>query len=311
MTASYVAWNGESYPWPPPDGWYQASDGRWWAAGSGPNPPGVAPAAPAGGQATPQPNPNQPAPGQPGPQPGLGQQPTVIARGPAPGAASPGAPYQPPPGAPSGPAGPATAPPPGALGPLPQATSQGAQAGWQQAPSGGSGSKTPLIIGGLALIGVLALGGVFLATRGDDTTTASDASTTSAPDIGEDTTPDAPTTVATTTPTTAAPTTVPTTVATAPPDTLSEEESVIRFRDILLANDLDSSDLSDEDIVSFGVSFCLLALLSEDMGDFVEFREETIAESETQLSDQELALVVDAVIVSFCPDEADRLGLSI
>ncbi len=39
MTTTYLAWNGQSYPWPPPDGWYEASDGRWWAPGTGPNPP--------------------------------------------------------------------------------------------------------------------------------------------------------------------------------------------------------------------------------------------------------------------------------
>lgn len=36
MTDSYVAWNGKKYSWPPPEGWYEASDGRWWAANSGP-----------------------------------------------------------------------------------------------------------------------------------------------------------------------------------------------------------------------------------------------------------------------------------
>ena len=38
VSATYVAWNGQSYPWPPPDGWYEASDGRWWADGTGPDP---------------------------------------------------------------------------------------------------------------------------------------------------------------------------------------------------------------------------------------------------------------------------------
>jgi hypothetical protein len=38
MTSNYEAWNGELYEWPPPDGWYRASDGRWWAQGTGPGP---------------------------------------------------------------------------------------------------------------------------------------------------------------------------------------------------------------------------------------------------------------------------------
>ncbi len=34
----YVAWDGNEYPAPPPEGWYQAADGRWWPEGYGPGP---------------------------------------------------------------------------------------------------------------------------------------------------------------------------------------------------------------------------------------------------------------------------------
>jgi hypothetical protein len=43
MSGSYQAWNGRPYPWPPPEDWYQADDGRWWPAGHGPGPRTVAP----------------------------------------------------------------------------------------------------------------------------------------------------------------------------------------------------------------------------------------------------------------------------
>ncbi len=38
MDTDYEAWNGERYVWPPPDDWYLAADGRWWAEGTGPGP---------------------------------------------------------------------------------------------------------------------------------------------------------------------------------------------------------------------------------------------------------------------------------
>ena len=38
MSNTYTAWNGEEYPWPPPEGWYEASDDRWWAKDTGPGP---------------------------------------------------------------------------------------------------------------------------------------------------------------------------------------------------------------------------------------------------------------------------------
>ncbi|MDH3301663.1 MAG: hypothetical protein OES24_14260 [Acidimicrobiia bacterium] len=37
MNSDYVAWNGERYVWPPPEDWYLASDGRWWAPDTGPD----------------------------------------------------------------------------------------------------------------------------------------------------------------------------------------------------------------------------------------------------------------------------------
>ncbi|MFW2382475.1 MAG: hypothetical protein ACN4GZ_12010 [Acidimicrobiales bacterium] len=30
MSDTYLAWNGREYPWPPPRGWEQRSDGRYW-----------------------------------------------------------------------------------------------------------------------------------------------------------------------------------------------------------------------------------------------------------------------------------------
>ena len=35
--ASYTAWDDNLYEWPPPDGWYEASDGKWWPEGYGPS----------------------------------------------------------------------------------------------------------------------------------------------------------------------------------------------------------------------------------------------------------------------------------
>lgn len=43
MGGTYRAWNDTIRRWPPPNGWYRADDGRWWAPGTGPNPPGRPP----------------------------------------------------------------------------------------------------------------------------------------------------------------------------------------------------------------------------------------------------------------------------
>jgi hypothetical protein len=36
--ASYTAWDDKQYVWPPPEGWYQAADQKWWPEGYGPPP---------------------------------------------------------------------------------------------------------------------------------------------------------------------------------------------------------------------------------------------------------------------------------
>jgi len=44
---TYIAWDGNDYPNPPPADWYLASDSRWWPTGYGPGPAvGPPPAAP-------------------------------------------------------------------------------------------------------------------------------------------------------------------------------------------------------------------------------------------------------------------------
>lgn len=36
MSEQYTAWDGNEYPWPPPDGWVLGSDGRYWPEGQQP-----------------------------------------------------------------------------------------------------------------------------------------------------------------------------------------------------------------------------------------------------------------------------------
>lgn len=38
---SYTAWDDKLYQWPPPEGWYEAGDGKWWPEGYGPGPAGA------------------------------------------------------------------------------------------------------------------------------------------------------------------------------------------------------------------------------------------------------------------------------
>ncbi len=81
MVDSYTAWDGNTYPWPPPDGWVIGADGRYWPAGRQPGAAAPAPPpAPAAPAAPPPPSSWVPPPGAP-----------------PPGASAPGPVAQPPP----------------------------------------------------------------------------------------------------------------------------------------------------------------------------------------------------------------------
>lgn len=74
MSQTYIAWNGDEYPWPPPPNWYKAADGRWWAPNSGPSPEGLSENDPA--SSAPQ-GPDVNAPGGPSGLGGAGGNPVA------------------------------------------------------------------------------------------------------------------------------------------------------------------------------------------------------------------------------------------
>ncbi len=157
MTQTYLGWDDNEYPWPPPDGWYQAAEGKWWPEGYGPGAPDAG-----GAVAAPMENPGGMAP--------------PAAAAPPPAAAPPvAAPVGgPPPGSGPPPAG-GFAPPDAALGGAAPAPAQAVGAP-PPATDGGGGNKMLLILGGLGALILLAGGGIFALTRGggdDDTTTTS------------------------------------------------------------------------------------------------------------------------------------------
>lgn len=140
MASTYTAWNGDEYPWPPPEGWEQKSDGRYWPADRGPDPTPAAPAPP--------------------PPTDFGAVPPPIP--------PPSARTMPPPGALPPPGGPPSGgPPPGA--PPPPQQWAGYQTGPPQ-PQKGSNRTTFIVLGIIFGILVLGVGGciVALATLGDE-----------------------------------------------------------------------------------------------------------------------------------------------
>lgn len=301
MSDTYIGWDGHPYPWPPPDGWYLASDGRWWAPGSGPGPYQAAQAAGTGAGAG-----AGLLMGDTASMPTMRAEPEVT-----PGASNP---YGPPTHASSvrrfsdDPA------------PLPLTADFDPPAP-SAAAAGGAGPNRLLLVAA-GVLALLALGaGIVLLNSGNDDPATDDASaavttqptgTAAAP---EPTNPDpAATDTTPVTDTTAATDTTPGT-DTAPPvdSTLTAQgaQLVADFRALLVANELTSDQLTDLQIQTFGTSFCIFAQESATPADFDGYRQEAIDRTETALDPVSLALVIDVAVTVFCPDEATRLGISV
>lgn len=326
MSDTYIGWDGKRYPWPPPEGWYHASDGRWWAPETGPNPPqsSVPPlsAAPPAGtdlgaQTTrvadyqpPQSTGTQPLPGTdatsamsntnvmrqaaapPGQAPGLLDSP-LINHG-------------------------ETDVPAGDVG----------QQAFQEPPPkqssglGGalliiSGMVAAVLIGGLAYFYVTA-DGTDTAT-GDTTDSAADEPTDSTdPSINSETTTAGDATPATDdngadsdgdNSTTSNDSDTDDSSATS--TTASIDQQVIEFRAILSDNELTSENLADSDILRFADNFCGLAETADDEDEFEDIRTGAIQSISSELSDDELSLIIDAAVITFCPNEAERLSVDL
>ncbi len=333
MSDTYIGWDGKSYPWPPPDGWYHASDGRWWAPNTGPNPPPAA--APSRFERTAPLDHTSQYPEHELEAHGHQEHvsygahdtelftPATAAVAATAGSATPsyfddpghlpppGPASQLPPPGPSGPPGPG-GPDPGGDGDPYQYGVPSAVAG--PAGEGGLGPKK-LVIGVAAVLAVVAIAVSAFLLRGGDDTTATDTNGSS-------------TTVAGATVSTAAtlpPASVPASVAdpaatttVAPTDpaassTLVEGDAALvgGFRALLVQQGLTSDKLTDTEIQSFAASFCVFAKSSDNGDEFNVFREQAISETQSSLDPASLNKVIDAAVITFCPDEATRLGITL
>ncbi len=330
MSDTYIGWDGKSYPWPPPDGWYHASDGRWWAPNTGPNPP-PAPAPSRFERTAPLDHTSQYPEHEPADNGYREHTPygsehltpatASVASTMATGATTPSyfddPAHLPPPGPASQlPApGPAGLPPELNLGPgegdpyrygVPDAAAG-------PATEGGLGPKK-LVIGVAAVLAVIAIGVSALLLRGgEDTATDTNGAATSLPGATVST--------AATLPAAATPASVAdpaaTTVASADPaaasSTLAEGDAALvgGFRALLVQQGLTSDKLSDTEIQSFAASFCVFAKSSDNSDEFNVFREQAISETQSSLEPASLNKVIDAAVITFCPDEAARLGVTL
>ena len=352
MSETYIGWDGESYPWPPPEGWYEASDGRWWAPGTGPGSasgagfegdpfqgvtPGAGPPAEAASfdpGATAPYTPSFEQQQQPGQVPPPRQDPVAPQNHPQPGATAaelagrtarlstddmpPGVTH-------SAPAASAA----GAAATTERRSADGGQAAaWERSAPAASG-RSGLAKVGLVLVGVvvaLAVAGVAYAAlqrdgadddlaTGDETTApdaTDDAASTTEDITGSAGTGDGGADADDTTTTDGSTTTDdPSTTGDGSSTTADASAQVADFREILADNGLTSEELSDGDISTFGSAFCVFAVAAENEGEYVTFRDEATADADSDLSDDELAVVIDAAVVVFCPEEASRLGIDL
>ncbi len=83
------------------------------------------------------------------------------------------------------------------------------------------------------------------------------------------------------------------------------------FRERLVSIQLDPTRLTDTDVTDFAATLCTVAAV-EDPAGYAAFRTDLAAEQAAtgSLTAEDLADVIDAAVIAFCPSDAARLGLT-
>ncbi len=325
VRATYEAWNGQTYPWPPPEGWHEAPDGRWWAPDSGPDdldPPDST----GGGENAQIPPPSDQKTktlgALPGSEAGLWQPdesiplwkrtPVVLSAGvvallivvTTAVALSGGDSDRT-----------ETDQSDETAATADQSSNQtsssiGAGEPSQSASEQDSSSNGTLGEPGAADDGAVPGQDSTDSTNSNSATTASADNSTASTDNGQtETTAGAATTEQATTTQTAADESsnspVDSPIIVDPADKARADE----LRAYLADNGLSGELINDADLVEFANTFCIFAITADSRTEYESSRNEAIADSSSELTQQELAVAVDGAIQTFCPDDAQRLGL--
>jgi hypothetical protein len=86
---------------------------------------------------------------------------------------------------------------------------------------------------------------------------------------------------------------------------------VAQYRMLLAEKGLPSEGLSDDVIETFASTACVFATAADTPDDFETFRQLAVQETQSVLSPEGRILTIDAAVVTFCPAEAERLGISV
>jgi hypothetical protein len=333
VRATYEAWNGQTYPWPPPEGWHQAPDGRWWAPDSSPDDLDTN-ETPSNGHATTDTlnSSAEAAPDDDGDSSSDADQPGTSR-----------------------------------LGPLPDSSAglwePDERQPWWQRPT----IALPATVGGILALVILAV--TLFGPDRTDRTAAEDDSAAPAPTPSSqpadssataDDQPGADPNRITTSPTgdattesSAQPSTIDgsdtpdgvtpgeadihsstsspqatspqatspaatsssTAAADAPSTTVSplsaaDAERADEFREYLADNGLSGSLISDIDLVEFANTFCIFAISADSREQYEASRNEAIADSGSELTESELIVAVDGAVDIFCSEDAERLDIN-
>lgn len=298
MSGTYTAWNGEERPWPPPENWYRAADGRWWHPAYGPDD---------GPDDRPESLPVWDVTNRHTHVDDAGQE--FAAAVDIDAEASPTAETEPERETeselePETEREPEPETEPSVVGPV--ATSARGRKAW--------------VTGALmsvAVLGIAALAQFVLAGSNDDVTispdgpaavtgdalttvTPSDASSTVAsPDVSSSSTAE--------TEITGTDAGEPVMAAESDPDVAA---TIAEFRRQMSERGLSTAELTDEQITTFAATYCVYAGGAEDRAAFDELRRVAVTSSRSSLTPTQLNLTITTAVVVFCPEESDRLGIT-
>lgn len=282
MNDTYTAWNGEERPWPPPENWYRAADGRWWHPAYGPDDkpddrPESLPVWDVKNRHT------SSVDAEPEPVSAVGRNVE-----------------------PSPKAEPELEPEPELETPL-----------VDPGPTHSTGRK-PWVASALIAVAVLVTAAVaqfVLAGSSDEVATDPEEAPAvlTDDDLTTAATADPPSTASSSTTTESQVADVDDEVDEPIPSSESDPEAaaaIADFRRQLGERGLSTDELTDEQITTFASTYCVYAGGAEDRAAFDELRRVAVTSSRSNLTPTQLNLTITTAVVVFCPEESERLGIT-
>ncbi len=90
----------------------------------------------------------------------------------------------------------------------------------------------------------------------------------------------------------------------------NNDRVISRYRTLVAAQDITTDQLTDDDVIQFANSSCAYAIVSADQSEYAIARDVMVDSIDNkELTSRQMRFAIDAAVAVFCPEEATRINL--